>query len=241
VAPSGTLEIENPDLQESHAKIERAAWADQAAKARAVVTMPGFRRDFSHDILRPGMALKVARVGLFFSDLTGSTQLYSDTGDAAAFKLVQDHFDVVVELIEKHRGSLVKTIGDAVMASFADDLDGLLAAVAILHAFEAFRSAHPDRRRIHIKLGVYGGSCYAVTANNVLDYFGQTVNIAARLQGEARSGELVVPAELAERALAEKAIPPEFIKERYEARLKGVEQPIAAVRIQVTGTDQRTS
>src|SRR6185503_7149917 len=98
----------------------------------------------------------------------------------------------------------------------------------ILHAFEDFRRADPGRERTHIKLGVYGGPCYAVTANNVLDYFGQTVKIAARLQGEARSGELVVTAELADRALAVKAIPEAFVKERYLARLKGVAQPIAA-------------
>ncbi len=64
--------------------------------------MPGVRRDFSNDILRPGLACAVARVGLFFSDLTGSTQLYAGNGDAAAFKLVHDHLDVVIGLVEQH-------------------------------------------------------------------------------------------------------------------------------------------
>ena len=230
-APGAVLTLENTSTDELHAKIERTTVADQAATARAVFTLPEFRRDFSEDILRPGLALKVKRVGLFFSDLTGSTQLYSDAGDAAAFKLVQDHFDVVVALIEKHRGALIKTIGDAVMAVFDDELDGLIAAVAILHAFEDFRGASAERQRTHIKLGVYGGSCYAVTANGVLDYFGQTVNIAARLQGEAKSGELVVPADLAARAVAVGALPEAFIRARYEARLKGVAEPIAAARV----------
>jgi class 3 adenylate cyclase len=232
-APAATLVIDNPGDKELHAKIERTTWADQAATARVVVTMPGFRRDFSQDVLRPGMALKVARVGLFFSDLTGSTQLYTDAGDATAFKLVHDHFDMVIGLIEKSRGTLVKTIGDAVMAAFADDLDALIASVAILHAFEDFRRESLDRERTHIKLGVYGGACYVVTANNVLDYFGQTVNIAARLQSEAKGGELVVTAELAERALVAKAIPETCVQERYQARLKGVQDPIAAARIRL--------
>jgi class 3 adenylate cyclase len=233
LAPSGTLLVENPGEGESHAKLERVTWSDQAAKARVVMTMPGFRRDFSGDILRPGMALKVARVGVFFSDLTGSTQLYADAGDAAAFKLVHDHFEIVIGLIEKSGGSLVKTIGDAVMAAFADDLDGLVASVAILHAFEDFRVQGEHRGRTHIKLGVYGGPCYAVTANEVLDYFGQTVNLAARLQAEAHAGELVVPAELCDRALAARAIPASFVRERYEARLKGVPNPLAVARIKV--------
>jgi adenylate cyclase len=195
--------------------------------------MPGFRRDFSHDILRPGMALKVARVGLFFSDLTGSTQLYSTVGDAAAFKLVHDHFDVLLGLIEKNQGTLVKTIGDAVMAVFSDDLEGLVASVAILHAFEDFRRAHEHRQLTHIKLGVFGGSCYAVTANGTLDYFGQTVNLAARLQGEARSGELVVEETLADRAITLKALPEAFVVERYDAKLKGVDRPVRVARIRL--------
>ncbi len=233
VAPSGSIVVENPTAAERHAKLERLAWADQAARARAVTTMPGFRRDFSTEILRPGMALRVARVGLFFSDLTGSTQLYSTAGDAAAFRLVQDHFELVIGLVEQHRGTLVKTIGDAVMAVFADDLDGLAASVAMLHAFEGFRGDHEHRQRTHLKLGVYGGSCYVVTANGILDYFGQTVNLAARLQGEARSGELVVEESLADRGIELKVLPAAFVVERYDAKLKGVDAPVRVARIRL--------
>ena len=195
--------------------------------------MPGFRRDFSSEVLRPGTALKVSRVGLFFSDLTGSTELYAHAGDATAFKLVHDHFDVVLALVEAGRGTLVKTIGDAVMAVFADDLDGLATAIQVLSAFETFLGDDELRRRTHIKLGVYGGPCYVVTANGVLDYFGQTVNIAARLQGEAKSGELVVEEALADRGIAQGVLPAALVIERYEAKLKGVPRPIRAARIRV--------
>jgi class 3 adenylate cyclase len=233
IAPAGAIAVANDADNELHAKVERIAVDDQAARARVVTAMPAFRRDFSHDILRPGLALKVARVGLFFSDLTGSTQLYADAGDAAAFKLVQDHFEVVVGRVEKHGGTLVKTIGDAVMAVFADDFAGLLASVDILHAFEDFRREGGTRAQTHIKLGVFGGSCYVVTANGILDYFGQTVNIAARLQGEAKSGEVVVEEALADQAIAMKAIPDAFVVERYDARPKGVPHPIRVARIRV--------
>jgi class 3 adenylate cyclase len=127
----------------------------------------------------------------------------------------------------------VKTIGDAVMAAFADDLDGLLACVAILHAFEGFRRDHEHRQRTHVKLGVFGGPCYVVTANGVLDYFGHTVNVAARLQGEAKSGELVVEEALADRAVAQKMLPEGFVVERYDARLKGVGEPVRVARIRL--------
>ncbi len=233
VAPSGSIVVSNPSPEERHVKLERLEWSDLAARARVVTSMPGFRRDFSTDLLRPGMALKVARVALFFSDLTGSTQLYTTAGDAAAFKVVHDHFDIVVDLIEKNRGTLVKTIGDAVMAAFADDLDGLLASVAILHAFEDFRRNDPNRQLTHVKLGVFCGPCYVVTANGILDYFGQTVNLAARLQGEAKSGELVVESSLADRAVAQKMLPESFVVERYDAKLKGVATPVRVARIRL--------
>ncbi len=233
VAPSGSIVLQNPSADERHAKLEQVIWTDQAARARVVTAMPGFRRDFSSDILRPGMALRVARVGLFFSDLTGSTQLYSTAGDAAAFKLVHDHFDVITSLVEENKGTLVKTIGDAVMAVFSDDLDGLVASVAILHAFEDFRRDGEHRSLAHLKLGVFGGPCYVVTANGVLDYFGQTVNLAARLQGEARSGELVVEAPLADRAIELRRLPPAFVVERYDAKLKGVGAVVPVARIRL--------
>lgn len=193
--------------------------------------MPGFRRQFSSDVLRPGLALKVSRVGLFFSDLTGSTALYSAAGDAVAFKLVQDHFDVLVQIIEKNGGTLVKTIGDAVMAAFTDDLDGLVASLAALQAFEAFRAHDELRGRTHLKLGVYGGPCFAVTANGVLDYFGQTANIAARLQAEARGGELIVESALAEHAVQAGVLSPGLVRETYAASLRGVERPLQVARI----------
>jgi adenylate cyclase len=232
IAPEGTIVVEN-EGPESHVKLERVDVSDVAARARVVTSMPGFRRDFGSDVLRPGLALKVARVGLFFSDLTGSTRLYATAGDAAAFKLVQDHFDIVIGIIEKSGGALVKTIGDAVMAVFADDLEGLAASVEILHAFEDFRREGGIRAETHIKLGVFGGSCFAVTANGILDYFGQAVNIAARLQGEARSGELVVEESLVERAIEAKIIPAEVVVERYDAKPKGVDRTLRVARVRV--------
>ncbi len=233
VRPGGAISVGNAGAEERHAKLERATWSRQAATAREVTCMPAFRRDFSADVLRPGTALKVARVGLFFSDLTGSTALYSGVGDASAFRLVQDHFDVVIGLVEANKGTLVKTIGDAVMAVFADEVDGVAASVAILRAFEEFRAADSVRQRTHIKLGVFGGPCYVVTANKILDYFGQTVNMAARLQGEAASGELVIEGELADRAIRQGRLEPELVRERYRAKLKGIEEPVEVARIRV--------
>jgi class 3 adenylate cyclase len=127
----------------------------------------------------------------------------------------------------------VKTIGDAVMAAFETELDALHAAVAMHRGFDALRADNPDARRTSLKIGAHGGPCYAVTANGVLDYFGQTVNVAARVQGEAGAGELVVAAPLAELALARGVVDEGRVRERWIARLKGVAAPLPLVRLRV--------
>jgi adenylate cyclase len=235
VRPGAALTVTSAHDDDRHVKLERVAHETQAATAREISLVPGFRRDFSSEVLRPDLALKVSTVTLFFSDLTASTQLYSDVGDAAALRLVHDHFDVVLAILARHGGALVKTIGDAVMAAFADDLAAVAASVEMLAAFETFRRDVPNGSRTHLKLGVFRGPSFLVTANGVLDYFGQTVNIAARLQAQAGSGELVIEAALAELAVAAGKIPASAIKERYRASLKGVTQAIDVVRVVVAG------
>lgn len=236
VAPRGQVRVRSSLAQERHVKLERLTWARQAATARDVMLVPNFRRDFSSQLLKPGLALRVARVALFFSDLTGSTELYASAGDAAAFRLVFDHFDVVTRAIEAYQGTVVKTMGDAVMAAFSTDEAALAAAREALKAFESFRAVAPLHLRTHIKLGVFGGPCYVVSANGALDYFGQTVNVAARLQGEARSGELVAPATVVDEALAAGRLEPAEVVERYAARLRGVAEPVPVVRLRSVGS-----
>jgi class 3 adenylate cyclase len=239
VAPRGDVSIANASPRELHAKIERVDWARKAATAKDVTSLAAFRDQFAADTLKPGLSLKISRVAILFSDLVGSTQLYSDVGDGKAFRLVLDHFDLVGEIIAKRRGTIVKTIGDAVMAVFADEIDGALAAIDIALAFGPFREATDVRRRTDIKLGLYAGSCYAITANGVLDYFGQTVNVAARLQGEAKSGEVVVERRLAAALRDRGALPPGSSVVDYDAALKGLDRPLPAARIQLSRAPAR--
>ena len=234
VQPGGHVTIVSNFADERHVKLERVVTETLAASAREVTAMPGFRRDFAAEILRPDLALKVSTVTLFFSDLTASTQLYADVGDAPALKLVHDHFDLVLAILSKHGGTLVKTIGDAVMAAFNDDLDAVAASLEALTAFEKFRLEAPNGERTHLKLGVYRGPSYLVTANGVLDYFGQTVNIAARLQAQANSGELVIEQTLADAAVRAGRLPATAVRERYRASLKGVAEPIDVCRVVAT-------
>ncbi|HEY4106468.1 MAG TPA: DUF5939 domain-containing protein [Polyangiaceae bacterium] len=229
--PGATLTIAQSGGDERHVKLERLEWASRAATAHLVSTLPEFRRQFSADLLRSGVTLRVARVALLFTDLTDSTALYHNVGDAKAFKVVQEHFDVLSAIIAEHRGTIVKTIGDAVMAAFVEERDALSAAFAMHRAFPAFRAGNEDAARTFLKVGVYAGPCYVVTANGILDYFGQTVNVAARLQGASGAGEVIIDGLFADEAQRAGWLSGFSISEHFEAKLKGLPAPVRVARI----------
>ncbi|MBX3218562.1 MAG: adenylate/guanylate cyclase domain-containing protein [Labilithrix sp.] len=229
VAPGGQVAVTNATGAPLHLKIERLGYATLAATAHVVTTMSEFRRFFSKDLLKPSTPLKVASSTILFSDLTGSTALYTAAGDAAAFRLVDDHFDVLRKVIDAHGGVVVKTMGDAVMASFVEPLGGVRAAIACLHAFEKFRVDADNGELTGIKLGLFAGPCYVVTANDAIDYFGQTVNCAARVQHCAETGEIVFEEDVYARLPDEDKAKLRLL-ERVETRVKGVEHALRLVR-----------
>jgi class 3 adenylate cyclase len=237
-ALDGTLRLENRGNRARVAIVESRAWVADALTADRVTALQAFRDLFSEDVLRPGDEVSIGRVTLLFSDLRGSTALYQKIGDANAYHLVRDHFAFMAKAIRDHQGAIIKTIGDAVMAAFARPEDGLAAAVEIQREVAAFNLAHPvdgTSDAIAIKLGLHQGPCIVVTFNERLDYFGSTVNLAARLQGQSKGGDIVLSSELA----ADPAVAP--LLEQLErdgipaqldqAALKGFERPLPFHRL----------
>ncbi|MEX1170565.1 MAG: adenylate/guanylate cyclase domain-containing protein [Chloroflexota bacterium] len=146
---------------------------------------------FAAETIVAGEGLAVRQLALLFTDLQGSTALYERIGDMKAFDLVRLHFGYLRECISRNSGALVKTIGDAVMASFVDPLDALRAAIEMRTRIAQF-NLEAGGDLIALKIGLHTGACLAVTLNDRLDYFGQTVNIAARVQALAGGDEIVV-------------------------------------------------
>lgn len=229
VAPGGKITVDNASGEPLHVKLEGLGYATLAATAHEVTTMSEFRRLFSKELLKPSTPLKVGHCAILFSDLTGSTALYSHAGDAAAFRLVDDHFDVLRKAVDDAGGTVVKTMGDAVMAAFLDAERCTRGAIACLRAFDAFRRTHDNGELTGLKLGLYAGPCYVVTANDVIDYFGQTVNCASRVQHLAESGEILMEEDVFG-ALPEADRGALAVIERFEAKVKGVDAPLRLVR-----------
>ncbi|MBC8071574.1 MAG: adenylate/guanylate cyclase domain-containing protein, partial [Deltaproteobacteria bacterium] len=209
--------------------LERGTWSSDAVLGAAIASFPEFVELFATEAPAAGLDLSIGRMAFFFSDLTGSTALYERVGDARAYAIVQDHFRMMETVIAKHEGAVVKTMGDAVMATFCR-ID--LAVAAAIEVTEAAAHDH-GRHGIGVKLGVHEGACLAVRANDRLDFFGTTVNIAARLQAQACGGELVMLRDLAEHPRVAALLQTRPIARRFRAALKGIalEQELVGVEL----------
>lgn len=138
------------------------------------------------------LLFSISHVVLVFTDIVDSTLLYTNLGDGEAFRLVRKHFQVLFAAFTKRGGRVVKTIGDAVMASFTT---GRAALQSIADAMELLPTVgrRPDNQRyLEIRVGLHCGKTTVVPLNGVNDYFGQTTNIAARVQSVAKASECFV-------------------------------------------------
>jgi len=167
--------------------------------ATRLLTNQTFRDIYRTDTLAIGQRLKILSLTFLFSDLKDSTELYEHVGDLVAFDLVNEHFRLLQEIIASERGAVVKTIGDAVMATF-ETPDRAIAAAIRRRAAMSDLGAARQHQSLRLKMGIHEGSCLAVTLNGQQDYFGQTVNIASRVQGLAASRSIVVTESVVENA-----------------------------------------
>ncbi len=148
-------------------------------------------RDLHHtDTLDVNQRLKITSLTFLFTDLKGSTELYERVGDLAAFDMVRAHFHVLHDIVASEAGAVVKTIGDAVMATFPTPDRAVAAALRMREAMRKLNAARGGEDLL-LKIGIHEGPCLAVTLNERQDYFGSTVNIAARVQGLANSQSIL--------------------------------------------------
>ncbi|MBT4101373.1 MAG: hypothetical protein HOM68_11220 [Gemmatimonadetes bacterium] len=169
--------------------VERQTLSDQAATGADVIGLQKFRDLFAAEALRPGERISVGNLAVLFTDLYGSTQIYSNIGDATAFGVVMSHFDVLRDAVNQEDGAVIKTMGDSVMAVFRHPVQALR---AVLAAQEQLAGDKGELSGLRLKAGIHWGPCISVTLNGSLDYFGTTVNVAARLQGLSEGDDVVV-------------------------------------------------
>ncbi|GAB4448419.1 MAG: hypothetical protein OHK0041_08840 [Anaerolineales bacterium] len=226
-----TLNLVNATEADQTFTLERTAWSDQAATAADVTALQVFRDLFASEVVRPGEEISIGSVTLMFTDLRDSTRMYRTIGDASAFGRVREHFEIMEKYIAAEGGAVVKTMGDAVMAAFR-------------HPSEALRAVWKAQAEITgrgepalwLKVGLHKGPCIVVNLNDRLDYFGSTVNIAARLPGFSKGGELIFSEEFYNdpevlHYIAQN-VPPSALTQ-FTGNIKGFDEPFMLWKLKV--------
>jgi class 3 adenylate cyclase len=229
------LTIQNPNTTPVRCQLVHRTHASQAATALDVSRLGLFRDLFGAEAVQLDDSLHVATCTILFTDLVGSTAMYEREGDARAYGLVKAHFRLLFAAVEHNGGRVVKTIGDSVMASFDAPDAAIAAGVAMIRAVQQLRTPDDRDAQLGLRVGVHIGPCLVVNANEQVDYFGRTVNVAARVESLANKDEVLV----SEQALAEPSTASAislltdctFTPDAQP--VKGVAQPVQVLRIAV--------
>jgi class 3 adenylate cyclase len=199
--------------------------------AKRILSNQTFRDLYKADNLNIDQRLKITSLTFLFTDLKGSTALYERVGDLAAFDLVRAHFRALLEIIAAEKGAVVKTIGDAVMATFIRPEHALQAGLRMRSAMKELNKARGTDDLI-VKIGLHEGPCLAVMLNERQDYFGQTVNVAARVQSLSTNQEIHITQPVIGAPEVAAIIEREAIKPiRKEAALRGIADKMVVYEI----------
>jgi adenylate cyclase len=189
---NNTPRVHNPNPFPVVLSLDQLGWSEDILTAARVTNWQEFRDLFAHEVISPAEDITVGSQVVLFTDLRGSTAMYRSIGDAPAYALVRDHFAILTAVVRHHHGTVVKTIGDAVMACFSR-VDEALEAVRDMN-----RKLVEDIRAVPLTLksSLHAGPCLAVNANDRLDFFGTTINLAARMVSCCQGSDLVVSDEI---------------------------------------------
>src|SRR4051812_5950140 len=127
-------------------------------------------------------------ITVLFTDIKGSTAYFEKYGDSAGLLMVHHCNTLLGQVVERHGGKVIKTIGDAVMASFEDHSETRAASIEMQEAILADTVGKPEARRIKIRIGINYGLGF-VKSNDV---FGDVVNVASRVESAASPDQILI-------------------------------------------------
>jgi adenylate cyclase len=133
---------------------------------------------------------KDIELAILFADVVGSTRLYELMGDLRAREMVAICIEVMRGATEQHQGSVIKTMGDEVMATFPTADLALNAAAQMQQQISAHAQLKVEGQAVAIRVGCHFG---AVVLEN-RDVFGATVHTANRMTSQAKAGQIITTA-----------------------------------------------
>ena len=199
--------------------------------AKRLFACQTFHDLFHAEVFQESEGFGVKDVTILFTDLKSSTQLYQQIGDLNAFALVREHYGVLNKAICDQNGAVVKTIGDAIMATFTQPVEAVGAGLEMLKELHRLNQAS-HRGDLILKIGIHRGAAISVTLNERIDYFGQTVNIASRVQASAGGEEIYLTDEIYQSAgVLELLQNQRCLTEPVQVQLKGIEEQVKIYKV----------
>ncbi|MBN1586448.1 MAG: adenylate/guanylate cyclase domain-containing protein [Candidatus Omnitrophica bacterium] len=192
------LELRNESRRDIVVVLEQTQWSGNVSTAFEVATLQEFRDLFPSEILPPRRRVQAQALTVMFTDLGPSTRLYEDMGEEEAYSLVRSQVEILRKIVQQNRGTLVKTMGDATLSVFMEPAKAVAAAFGIRTALQSELGSVLAGTGAGLRVGLCSGPASLVNAEGRIDYFGRTVNLAARIRDCAGVWEILMPREMAQ-------------------------------------------
>jgi hypothetical protein len=186
-APGSTVFLSNTEKSPAGYVIEHGENDASALRPSDIFSYQEFRDLYSSEAVATDLSIDIGMQNIMFVDVVGSTGFYGSTGDSRAFLTMRQYFASVHDIALEFRGAIVKTLGDGVMLVFDRPMNAVKAGIRMLKSF----SGDGDIP-LTVRVSLHRGHCLAVNLDSSIDYFGQAVNVTAKLQNFTGSGEMTL-------------------------------------------------
>lgn len=229
-AKNKQLKLINKTKWDRYFIIEDLSFKRSALTVPKTLALHAFRQLCPEQLVKPGDSIGISNITILFTDLKDSTAFYQQVGETKAYRIVREHFGFLSGIIAKNKGAIVKTIGDSVMAVFSDPMEAFLASMEIEAKLDDFNKQ--NECDIIIKIALNQQGCISVNLNNIMDYFGSGVNVAARLLGFSDLNQFIISNSIRHEPNISKLIQNLKLQcTKHQKFVKGVEKPIIFYKV----------
>lgn len=180
---AGEVEIALVNETNTHQviRLEKPPQKADSVTAAAAMTHPTFQGFFSSELLSEGQHLRVSHMAFVALEIEDRAHVLQELGDATAFARFSDLCRRTSEIAAREQGTLCRASFDGLLAAFSATAPAVRAALALAEE-------HREQGALAVRVAVHAGRCIAVSLGTRTEYFGETVERARALLGDAIAG-----------------------------------------------------